>query len=92
MGAKIDKTVTHAFIRKHNGILSNKKMAAALGVSEGHISQQRKAMGLETIPVRCKSPKSSDDVARDSMIKESLGGALSLGWLRKPLTAEGVGA
>lgn len=92
MLSKKDHKKDQAFIRKNHGILDTKQMAAAIGSSQGYICQQRKALGLKSIPVRHKRPAEVGAAARDSMIKEAMNGEFSLGWLRRSWTAEGVGA
>ena len=91
MAIKIDPKPIREFIRENNGVLSTKEIARQLGVSDAYISQQRAAMGLKAIRVASGAKKlTAGETARRVMIKEAMAGEFSLGWLRKPWTAEGV--
>lgn len=91
MCKKIDPAPVHKFMRENNGVLSNNDMAKACDVSPGYISQQRLVIGLKAIRVDLgRAAPNPGEVARQVMIKEALAGEFSLGWLRKPWTAEGA--
>lgn len=87
MAARIDTKPVHTFMRKNNGILSNKQMARALGVSDTYICAQRKVLGLKAPRVCSQKPQAAGVAARNTMINEAMAGEFSLGWLRKAWTA-----
>jgi len=89
MNAKINPQVARAYIRKNNGVLSVKKMAADLGVSESYVSLLRTAMGIKTIRV-CAADSSGVNASYRQVIGEAMNGTRSLLLLRQPWTLEGI--